>query len=113
MREGFVWLIVISVIVGLIGYSAIGSEGKVTMIKELAPQEIVNRGWEVMRYEGYQRGSWGNHGGKVWYHVKDIKNENIQYRVYITEWNGELHFCYGQPERLERLQINLNNEVDL
>jgi hypothetical protein len=103
--ERIIWIVAISLIVGLIGYSSIGSEGKVDMIKELAPQEITDRGWEIMRYEGYQRGSWGNHGGKVWYHVKDSENPNIQYRVYVTEWGGELHFCYGQPEVLERIEI--------
>jgi len=59
-----------------------------------------------MRYEGYQRGSWGNHGGKVWYHVRDAANENIQYRVYITEWRGELHFSYGEPEKLQRIDVD-------
>lgn len=110
-REIKFWISIVVLVLSIIGYTLIGSESKVGMIKELAPQEITNRGWEIMRYEGYQRGSWGNHGGKVWYHVRNIDNHNVQYRVYITEWKGELHFVYGQPEILERLEIKYTNDT--
>jgi len=110
MRESIIWVVSILAVCLFIGYSCVGTEGKVGMIKESAPHEIKLRGWDIMRYEGYQRGSWGNHGGKVWYHVKDINNENIQYRVYVTEWNGELHYHYGEPEKLQRLEVNYPND---
>lgn len=100
---GFV-LTVLVFIITLIGYCLIGTEGDVPFIKNAAPKEIKNRGWEIMRYEGYERGSWGNHGGKVWYHVRNVDNHNIQYRVCIIEWKGELHFVYGEPEILQRIE---------
>lgn len=93
----------------LIGYSFIGTSEDVQHIKSKAPSEINSRNWEVVRYEGYQYGSWGNHGGKVWYHVKDSGHKNTYYRVMITSWNGELHFTYGEPEKLSRINLDSSN----
>ena len=87
-------------------YSVIGTSGRVDEIKRMAPKEMADRNWKVLRYEGYQHGSWGNHGGKVWYHVKDLVHSNTYYRVYLTLWDGEVHFHYGQPEKLERLNFD-------
>ena len=67
---------------------------------------MAERNWKILRYEGYQYGSWYNHGGKVWYHVANIDNPNIQYRVYITIWDGELQYNYNGPEQLSRIDLN-------
>ncbi|WP_209391262.1 hypothetical protein [Chryseobacterium sp. RR2-3-20] len=99
------FLITISII-GLIGYSVIGTDGKVDAIKSKAPYEIKKRGWKILRYEGFQYGSWGEHGGKVWYHVADTLNPSIQYRVFITMWNNELQYHYGSPEVLQRIEVD-------
>jgi hypothetical protein len=93
-------------IIGLIGYSVIGTDGKVDAIKTKAPSEIEKRGWKILRYEGFEYGSWGRHGGKVWYHVSDTLNPSIQYRVFITMWNDELQYHYGAPEVLQRIEVD-------
>lgn len=95
-----------AIIVALLGYTFIGCATRVHEIKDQAPKAIEERGWKIMRYEGYQWGAWGHHGGKVWYHVQDVKDATIQYRIYITKWGGELHFTYGQPEILSRINID-------
>lgn len=95
--------------IGLFAYSAIGTSGDVEYIKKHAPAIIAERNLEIVRYEGWQYGSWDSHGGKVWYHVKDVNLDNIYYRVWITEWAGELHFNYGSPERLLRVDIDSSN----
>ena len=97
----------IVLVVVLFLYTAIGTSGDVEEIKSRAPQAISERGWTILRYEGYQFGSFSKHGGKVWYHVKNSTNENIQYRVYITIWNDELQFHYDSPEKLQRLNVNI------
>lgn len=89
-------------------YTVIGTKGDVEKIKSLAPDQMKERNWDVLRYEGWQYGSWGNHGGKVWYHVKDKKVKNVYYRVYVTYWDGELHYTYGAPEALSRIDANVD-----
>ncbi len=91
-----------------ISYAFIGTGHHVDEIKEKAPAEISKRGWEIMRYEGFEYGSFRTNGGKVWYHVRNSDNNNIQYRVFISMWNGELQFYYKDPEKLERSEININ-----
>ena len=93
-------------ILSIIGYSLVGTSQHVQEIKRLAPIDIQKRNWKILRYEGYQFGSWANNGGKVWYHVQNIDNPNIQYRVYVTLWFGELQYCYGSPEPLNRIEVN-------
>lgn len=95
----------IIILISLLGYSIIGTDSRVASIKVLAPTEMQKRNWEILRYEGYQQGSWWNHGGKVWYHVANTDNRNIQYRVFVTQWKGELHFSYGEPEVLNRIDF--------
>ena len=102
--------IVITAVVVLIGYSIIGTDGKVDAIRKKAPLEMEERNWTIIRYEGFNYGSWGRHGGKVWYHVADIDNPNIQYRVFVTMWDGELQWHYGEPERLERFEVEFKGE---
>lgn len=98
-------LSVIAFVLGLAGYTIVGTEGRVQAIKAQAPAAIANHNWNVIGYEGYQRGSWSNHGGKVWYHVEDNKNPNIRYRVYLTQWNNEIHFYYNDAEVVSNVQV--------
>lgn len=99
-------IIIISLILLFVGYSIIGTSYKVDEIKMESPKAISERGWKILRYEGYQFGSFNNNGGKVWYHVVDTGNPNIQYRIYITKWGDELQFNYGEPESISRIQVN-------
>lgn len=87
-------------------YTVVGTRGNVDEIKMLAPAEIASKNWEILRYEGFQYGSFMKHGGKVWYHVANKDNKNIQYRVHITMWDGELQYYYSEPEKLNRVSIN-------
>ena len=97
--------LVILLVIGTISYTVIGTSENVETIKVLAPKEMSKRGWKIMRYEGFQYGSWATHGGTVWYHVCNIDNPNIQYRVHISLWNGELQYYYKAPEDLSRIEI--------
>ncbi len=100
--------LVVGFLVSLAGYSCVGTSTNVRAIRQKAPLEMAERNWKILRYEGYEYGSWSNNGGKVWYHVANIDNPSIQYRVYVTMWGGELQYCYGAPEKLERLQAEIN-----
>jgi hypothetical protein len=71
----------------------------------MGPSEFEKRGWQIMRYEGFKYGSWGRHGGKVYYHVNNIENPNIQYRVNVSLWGDELQYYYGTPENLTRIEV--------
>lgn len=106
-RSNKVYLVILGVFICLVLYGMIGMGTRVDEIKERAPQAMSERGWEIMRYEGWQYGSFMSHGGKVWYHVRNAGNHTIQYRVYVTLWADELHFIYGEPERLQRIDVNL------
>lgn len=101
---------VIAFVVSILIYTFIGTSYNVDEIKKRAPEEIKNRGWEIMRYEGYQYSSWGRDGGKVWYHVRNTDNKNIQYRISISLWNNELQFYYGEPEKLNRFSVDLESK---
>ena len=101
-------LCIIGVLLSVFLYGAIGVSTRVDEIKKRAPFALNERGWKILRYEGYRLGSFGNHGGKVWYHVQNINNHTIQYRIYVTLWNDELHFTYGAPEKLSRVDLNIN-----
>jgi hypothetical protein len=95
------------VLFSILMYTLIGTNGNVEEIKKRVPLEIKERNWEILRYEGYQFGSWNLHGGTCWYHVVDIDNPNIQYRVRISMWDNELQWYYNGPEILQRLDIKL------
>jgi len=86
-------------------YSIVGTNGNIKEITKRAPIEMPERGWEIMRYEGYQYGNFGKHGGRAWYHVRNIDNHSIQYRIQVTLWGGKLEYWYGKPETLNRLNI--------
>lgn len=111
MRD-IILIIFLAIVVSLLGYSIIGTDTRVDKIKKEAPLKMNERNWRILRYEGYTYGSWGNHGGKVWYHVQDLDNPNIQYRIFVTMWNDELHWTYGEPEKLQRLNINYKNKYE-
>lgn len=94
-------------LVTLMAYSIFGTSYKVDEIKKLAPADIQQRGWEIARYEGYQFGAFACDGGKVWYHVRDKTVKNTYYRVAICMWDGELQYYYGEPEKLNRIDVNI------
>jgi hypothetical protein len=110
MRVEVILIASILAVAILIGYSAVGTSGDVRRIKDMAPDVIESRNWDIMRYEGWQNGSWANHGGKVWYHVRNSDDHRIQYRVYVTYWDKELHFTYGEPENLNRINLDIVKE---
>ena len=109
--SGIIWVLCIVFVVGLFGYSVIGTKGNVETIKQMAPKVISERNWKILRYEGWQYGSWMNHGGKVWYQVCEANDSSVQYRTYVTLWDGELHFTYGAPIVLSRVNVNLKTNV--
>lgn len=111
-------LIIIILIVCLVSpvivfpmYCMIGTNGNIPEILARAPGEMPNRGWEILRYEGYEYDNFGRHGGVAWYHVRNIDNHSIQYRVRVSLWDGQLEYTYGEPERLSRFNLvhNTNN----
>ena len=97
---------IVLVFLALFSYTLVGTGTRVDEIKERAPAAISERGWAILRYEGYQWGAWSKHGGKVWYHVKDRNHKNTYYRVHVTLWSGELHFYYNKPEQLQRINLD-------
>lgn len=105
--EKIIITLFIVVLVGLFGYTIIGTSVNVGEIKQRVPQEIKERNWEIMRYEGYEFGSWNLNGGVCWYHVRNADNHNIQYRVKVSLWNGELQWHYGKPEQLSRIDVEM------
>jgi len=99
-------------IIIFLGYSIIGTGTRVDEIRAKVPESIAGRSWKIIRYEGYQYGSWCNHGGKVWYHVKDLKQKNTYYRVYVTIWGNELQYNYGEPETLNRVDLEITGDYN-
>lgn len=97
--------LLLTFVFALSAYSLIGTRGNVPEIRRRAPQYIQAHGWRIIHYESYQYGSWGNHGGKVWYHVAEANNPSIRYRMYITLWDGELCSVYDAPEVLEHIDV--------
>jgi len=57
----------------------------------------------------YEFGSFSKHGGYAWYHVANKENHDIQYRVHVSLWAGELQYYYQKPETLNRLKVNYDN----
>ena len=91
-------------------YGVVGTCERVNEIKARAPADIEDRGWDILRHEGWQYGSFQTHGGRVWYHVANKDNHNIQYRVQVILWGDELHYIYGDPEKLNRFDVNLSDD---
>lgn len=103
-------VILILISLGIGGYTLVGTSGNIEYIKKEAPLHMAEKNWKILRYEGYEYGSWCNSGGKVWYHVANIDNPSIQYRIYITLWRGELQYTYGAPEQLQRIEVNYKKD---
>ena len=97
-------ILAILTVVTILIYSIVGVSTRVDEIKARAPTALEEKGLNVIRYEGYQFGSWSRHGGKVWYLVKDATREGVYYRVNISLWDDELQYYYSAPEKL--IQIN-------
>lgn len=96
---------IVLLIIAFFYYAIVGTHGNIEAIRATAPSEIPDRGWEIMRDEGYQYGSFGKHGGRVWYHVRNIDDHSIQYRVQVTMWDGKLEYWYKDPEKLSRFNV--------
>ena len=95
----------------LLIYGVVGTSGKVDRIKALAPKVLSEKNLEIIRYEGYKLGSFNYHGGRVFYHVKDTSIDDTYYRVFLTEWRGEIHLYYGKPESLNRINLKVDEAV--
>lgn len=95
----------------ILSYTFIGTDSNVKEIRKRVPEEITSRNWEILRYEGFEYGSWNKHGGYVWYHVRNTNNHNIQYRVNVSLWDSELQWYYGEPEKLNRLELNTEHLI--
>ena len=101
----------IAVIISIIAaglYGLVGTSGNVEEIKERAPEQLAENGFEVIRYGGFQYGSFANHGGKVWYHIREKSDHSVRYRAFVTMWAGELQYYYNDPEKLHRIDIQHN-----
>jgi len=99
------FIAIIVIITGL--YTIIGSKTNISEIKRRVPLEIKEQNWEIIRYNTWAYGSWFFHGGKVYYHVKNTDNPNIQYQIYVSMWGGELQWHYYEPEKLERIDVDI------
>lgn len=110
--ERIMTVITIICIFGLITYSLVGTSGNIELIKSKAPEDMEKRNWRILRYEGYSFDSWGDHGGGVWYHVANVDNPDVQYRVYVTMWNDELQYHYGGPEKYQIIHIHYNESPE-
>ena len=99
----------ICLLVAFFYYAIVGTDGNIDEIRARAPGEMPDRGWEIMRDEGYQYGNFGKHGGYVWYHVRNTDNHTVQYRVRVTLWNDNLEYWYGAPEKLNRFNVTMGN----
>jgi len=104
---------IIVAIIGFLLYVIIGTSGNVDEIRQIAPLEMESKGWEILRYEGFEYGSLNKHGGYAWYHVVNKDNKSIQYRVHISMWGGELQYYYGKPETLNRLDVSYGKSDQL
>jgi hypothetical protein len=79
------YLLVIALI--LTGCSA----NNVTDIKAHAEETFRQAGYEVVGYEGYQYGSFGTWGGCVWYTIKKLPDNGVNYHACISKWGDEYH----------------------
>lgn len=103
--------VLIGFFIALISYAIIGSSSNIDELKKLVPEDIPSRNWEIVRYEGYEWGSFNKHGGTVHYHVKDKQFDNVYYRISVALWNNELQYYYGEPEGLNRVDVQVKNNL--
>lgn len=73
-------------------YSTIGSTCYVAEIKAHAAQTLDEQGFTIVGYEGYTRGEWSTHGGKVRYQVvrKGDPAKHL-YNLFMSKWGDEYH----------------------
>lgn len=70
------------------------SKGNLDYVKENAEARWLDNGFEVIGYDGWQRGFWGfgDHGGaKVWYRLRNIEDNGVTYKGLLWRWGDELH----------------------
>jgi len=63
-------------------------------VREHAAETFKQAGFEVVGYEGWQRGytsAAGNGGAVVWYTLKRIPDNGITYHAAIQKWGDEYH----------------------
>lgn len=95
MREFLGATILASLVGGLI-YLAVGTTANLDHVKARAEARWQEVGYQVVGYEGYQRGvtllpEYG--GARVWYSLRRAET-NIIYTGYLTRWGNEIH-VYG------------------
>jgi len=86
--------LLVTLLIGLIAYSTVGTSYNVNTIKKTAPAAISEKDWTIVRCDGYQFGSWSHNGGTVYYSVFDNKT-GIRQEVGVSSWYGELQFWYN------------------
>jgi len=86
MKSVIVLGILITVVIVLSGCLVDVDELKVN-----GPKYFSSMGYDVLGYEGYQRGVFG---GKVWFFVRD-RETGFKYSHYLIKRGGEYHWYYG------------------
>lgn len=66
---------------------AVGCSKNVEHIKANAEKTFKTAGFEIITYEGYQRGFMG---GNVWYLIKQPNKDTI-YEAALVKWGDEIH----------------------
>ncbi len=83
-------------LIGALALTLLGgcSSANVDDVKAAAPGIWRQAGFEIVGYEGWERGGYlgGDYGGAyVWYTVKRIPDNGIIYHGSIQRWGGEFH----------------------
>lgn len=63
-------------------------------VQKHAAATFKQAGFEIIGYEGWQRGltsPFGNGGALVWYTIKRVPDNGVTYHAAIQEWDGEYH----------------------
>ena len=92
--KGLVGVFAILFVVGFLFLTLGVFKGDVTYLKENGPAYLKSLGYEVLGYEGFQRGVWG---GKAWFLIRRPDAPEILYSCFLIERRGEIHFYYPTP----------------
>ena len=70
------------------------SKNNLNYIKDHAEKRWKSYGCEIIGYGGYERGfsyinTYG--GAKVWYRLRNIKDNGVTYIGYLQRWGDEIH----------------------
>lgn len=87
-------LSLVAVIAVLVAVAYFGgcSYRNVETIKDNAEATWAKAGFEVVGYEGYLLGTFGDcPGGRVWYIVQRKGNDKVRYHGFISKWGNEFH----------------------